>query len=112
VGVDIFLQDGQLRVGHDWRELHSERTLQSLYLNPPRLRARQNRGAIYPNAPFFQLLIDIKSDWQSIYPVLRHTLEQYTDLITEKGSLGGYNAPHFNGGIHGPPRLRVSVACL
>lgn len=80
--VDIFLQEGQLLVGHDWRELHPERTLQSLYLNPLRLRARHNRGAIYPNAPFFQLLIDIKSDWQATYPVLRHTLEQYTDLIT------------------------------
>ncbi len=82
VEVDIFLHDDALKVGHEWRELRAERTLQSLYLEPLRHRARQYRGAIYPDAPSFQLLIDLKTDWQATYPALRKVLEQYADLIT------------------------------
>lgn len=82
VEVDIFLREGQLLVGHDPHELRAERTLQSLYLDPLRARARQYRGKIYPDAPFFHLLIDIKTEAEPTYAVLRQVLERYDDLLT------------------------------
>jgi len=82
VEADIFLVDGKLLVGHETHELRSERTLESLYLEPLRRRARQFRGKIHPDAPHFYLLIDIKSDAQATYNALHKTLEQYDDLFT------------------------------
>ncbi len=82
VEADIFVVDGKLLVGHDTHELRPERTLESLYLEPLRARARQVRGKIYPDAPYFYLLIDIKSEAQSTYAALRRTLERYDDLFT------------------------------
>ncbi len=82
VEVDIFYQDGKLLVGHDLRELRPERTLQALYLDPLRERAKRYRGRIYPDAPFFYLLIDFKSAWEQTYDPLRKVLEAYDDLFT------------------------------
>ncbi|MCX7925194.1 MAG: phosphatidylinositol-specific phospholipase C/glycerophosphodiester phosphodiesterase family protein [Fimbriimonadales bacterium] len=82
VEADIFLVDGQLLVGHDPHELRPDRTLESLYLAPLRARAKQHRGKIYPDAPHFYLLIDVKSDAQSTYAALHKVLAQYDDLFT------------------------------
>lgn len=82
IEADIFLVDGKLLVGHDTHELRPERTLESLYLDPLQARAKQFRGKIYPDAPHFYLLIDIKSDAQATYAALHKTLERYDDLLT------------------------------
>ncbi|MCS6920233.1 MAG: phosphatidylinositol-specific phospholipase C/glycerophosphodiester phosphodiesterase family protein, partial [Fimbriimonadales bacterium] len=82
VEADIFLVDGKLLVGHDTHELRPDRTLESLYLEPLRARARQHRGKIHPDAPYFYLLIDVKSEAQSTYAALRQTLELYDELFT------------------------------
>ncbi len=82
VEADIFLQEGKLLVGHDLKELRPDRTLQSLYLDPLRERAKRFRGRIYPDAPFFYLLIDIKSEAEPTYEHLRKVLGSYDDLFT------------------------------
>lgn len=82
VEVDIFLIDGKLLVGHERRELRPERTLESLYLEPLRARVKQFGGKVYPNAPYFYLLIDVKSEAQTTYNALHKTLERYDDLMT------------------------------
>ncbi|MCX7993053.1 MAG: phosphatidylinositol-specific phospholipase C/glycerophosphodiester phosphodiesterase family protein [Fimbriimonadales bacterium] len=82
VEADIFLVEGKLLVGHDLHELRPDRTLESLYLDPLRARAKQFRGKIYPDAPHFYLLIDVKSDAQTTYTALRKALERYQDLFT------------------------------
>ncbi|RMH09156.1 MAG: hypothetical protein D6697_04335 [Armatimonadetes bacterium] len=82
VEVDIFLIDGKLLVGHEPRELRPERTLESLYLEPLRARIKQFGGKVYPDAPHFYLLIDIKSEAQATYSALRKALERYDDLFT------------------------------
>jgi hypothetical protein len=53
-----------------------------LYLDPLRERVRKNNGRVYPNGPEVTLLIDLKSSWQTIYPVLREVLKQYSDLLS------------------------------
>ncbi|HYG33938.1 MAG TPA: phosphatidylinositol-specific phospholipase C/glycerophosphodiester phosphodiesterase family protein [Clostridia bacterium] len=82
VEADIHLADGQLLVAHDRGEMKPGRTLQALYLEPLRARVKQNGGKVYPNGPEFTLLIDIKGDWETTYPVLREVLKQYADMLS------------------------------
>jgi hypothetical protein len=82
VEADIYLVQGQLLVAHNRSEVKPNRTLQSLYLDPLRERVRKNGGRVYANGPEVTLLIDLKSSWQSIYPVLRDVLRQYSDLLS------------------------------
>jgi hypothetical protein len=84
VEADIFLVDGKLLVGHNRLELRSSRTLQSLYLDPLRARAKQFGGHIYPNGdPTFYLLIDTKTGANETWNALRKVLEEYSDIITK-----------------------------
>jgi Glycerophosphoryl diester phosphodiesterase family len=80
--ADIYLVDGQLLVAHNRYQVKTNRTLQSLYLDPLRERIRKNGGRVYASGPECTLLIDLKSDWHSIYPVLRKVLEQYADIFS------------------------------
>jgi hypothetical protein len=90
VEADIFQVGDQLLVGHDPHELRPERTLESLYLAPLRERARQFRGRIYPDAPHFYLLIDVKSEAQPTYDALHKTLAHYDDLLTRHEGTRAY----------------------
>ena len=64
------------------KDVKPGRTLQALYLDPLRERAKRNGGRIYPNGPECTLLIDLKTDWRMIYPVLRAVLTNYADLVS------------------------------
>lgn len=82
VEADIYLVDGQLLVAHDHKDVKPGRTLQSLYLDPLRERVKRNGGRVFPNGPEFTLLIDLKSEWKAIYPVLRGVLTNYAGVLT------------------------------
>ena len=82
VEADIFLVDGQLLVGHDRDELTPERTLQRLYLDPLKRRARQHGGRIYADGPTVTLLVDFKSEGVSTYQALDKALQGYADLLS------------------------------
>lgn len=82
VEADINLVDGQLLVAHSQKETRPERTLQALYLDPLRERIKANGGRVYPGGPPCTLLIDIKGDGKTTYPVLHKVLEQYADILT------------------------------
>lgn len=84
VEADIHLVNGQLLVAHDWIHLKSDRTLQSLYLDPLRARAKKFGGRIYPNGdPTFYLLIDTKTDANKTWAVTRQVLQDYSDILTQ-----------------------------
>lgn len=85
VEADIWLVNGKLFVAHDFRDIKTNRTLESLYLDPLRERVKKNGGRVYPNGPEFTLLIDLKSHWTNTYPVLRGVLEKYSDMLTTFG---------------------------
>ena len=82
VEADIYLVDGQLLVAHDRDAVSSTRTLQSLYLDPLRERVRKNGGRVFPDGPEITLLIDVKSEAEATYAVLRKVLDQYSDMLT------------------------------
>lgn len=81
VEADVHLVDGQLLVAHDRISVKSGRTLQTLYLDPLRERVKTNSGRVYPGGPEFTLLIDLKGDWKTSYPVLRNILKQYSEML-------------------------------
>src|SRR5437660_12843662 len=65
VEADIYLVDGQLLVAHNRPDVKPERTLEKLYLDPLRARAKTTHGQIYPGGPPFWLLIDVKTEAKS-----------------------------------------------
>ncbi len=85
VEADIYLVDGKLLVAHDRNKVQAGRTLQALYLDPLLQRVRQNQGRVFAGGPQFTLLIDLKTDWTNIYPVLRATLTNYASMLTTFG---------------------------
>jgi hypothetical protein len=82
VEADIYLVDGKLLVAHERSMTKPERTLQALYLDPLRGRIKQNGGRVYRNGPEVTLLIDLKTDWRTTYPVLREVLKEYADIFS------------------------------
>ena len=75
---------GKLLVAHDPKHLHDDRTLQSLYLDPLRRRIKANGGRVYPGGPTVILLIDLKTQPDVTYALLRKVLAEYADILTVK----------------------------
>jgi hypothetical protein len=82
VEADVFLDGGELRVGHDRWMLRPGRTLERLYLDPLLARVRQNGGAVHPGSTGFTLLVDIKADGAAVWGRLREVLSSYRDMLT------------------------------
>ena len=82
VEADIWLVKGELLVGHTPLQLRNDRTLQKLYLDPLRERAKANGGAVFKNGPAFHLMIDIKTEAVETYAALAKVLEGYSDILT------------------------------
>jgi hypothetical protein len=82
VEADIFPVDGTLLVGHEEYELRPERTLEALYLEPLRRRIAANGGRVYRDGPTIALFIDFKKPAAVTYPLLRQTLQRYSDMLT------------------------------
>jgi hypothetical protein len=81
VEADIFLVKGKLLVAHTY-PIFGAKSLEELYLAPLDSIVRLNDGRVYPgyNGPFF-LMIDLKSDGQAAYPVLKDLLWHYPSLL-------------------------------
>jgi hypothetical protein len=82
VEADVFLVDGKLLVGHTRFDLKSNRTLESLYLDPLRERVRANGGRLYKDGPPAWLLVDVKTDANPTYAALHDVLAKYADILT------------------------------
>jgi len=82
VEADIFLEDNELLVGHNVKELRSDRTLASLYLDPIRDCIEKNHGYVFADSSRqLQLLIDVKRDSLRTLDRLVSILQQYPSLI-------------------------------
>ena len=82
VEVDIHLVDGQLLVAHDLEDVEEGKTIQQLYLEPLRAHIKANNGVVYAGTPPLILLIDIKSNAEATYSILRDVLKSYQDILT------------------------------
>jgi hypothetical protein len=79
--ADIYLVDGELRVGHEVWQLRPGRTLQSLYLEPLRTAFLAN-GCLRADGQPLVLLVDIKADGSDVYRALREVLRGYGEMLT------------------------------
>ena len=83
VEADVWLVDGELRVGHDLADTRPGRTLESLYLAPLEQRAHDNAGRVYPGyRGTFQLLIDVKSEADPTYAAVDKALRDHAGLMS------------------------------
>lgn len=80
--ADIHLVDGALLVAHEPHEVQAGQTLEKLYLAPLRARVRENESHVYKDGPNCILLIDIKTEAEATYRVLREELERYADVFS------------------------------
>lgn len=81
VEVDYYLEDGELRVGHDPEETTPGRTVESMYLIPLRERVRRE-GTVLPGGGTFILNIESKLEGMSTYEALHDLLSRYEDILT------------------------------
>ncbi len=88
VEADVHWVDGELRVGHDPKDLQKGRTLTSLYLDPLKARIRKNKGFVYGPGDGFVLMIDVKTEARATHPELCKVLRRYRDILTRFGSDG------------------------
>lgn len=82
VEADVYLVDGRLLVAHNRGDVKPERTLEALYLDPLRERAKRNGGRVYPNGPTVTLLIDVKSEAAPTYAAVERALQPYASMLT------------------------------
>jgi hypothetical protein len=84
VEADVYLQDGELRVGHERWQLRSGRTLRALYLAPLRdwLAQHGDRALAGDPARPFVLLVDVKADAEAVYRQLRAELAEFAPMLT------------------------------
>jgi Glycerophosphoryl diester phosphodiesterase family len=82
VEADVFLVGDRLLVGHERKDLRPERTLETLYLDPLRERAKANGGRVYPGGPAVYLLIDVKTEAGATYAALDKVLARYADQLS------------------------------
>lgn len=82
VEADVYLRDGKLLVGHSRDELKTDKTLQSLYLEPLLRRVQATGKGVFPNGGRFFLLIDFKTDAEATLRTLNSILPAFSSILT------------------------------
>jgi hypothetical protein len=86
VEADVWLEAGELRIGHERWQLRPGRTLRSLYLEPLRSHVATNGGRVHPGAGAagapFVLLVDVKANGEDVWPVLHAELAEHRTMLT------------------------------
>lgn len=86
IEADVFLVKDKLWVAHSEKELSSDRTLESLYLDHISKQIKLNKGNIYPDVHNkLQLLIDVKQDYKTTLKALISTLKKYPEITGNSG---------------------------
>lgn len=82
IEADIFLEAGELLVGHERWQLRGYRSLRGMYLEPLREAVATMGNRLRSDGAPLVLLIDIKADGDRVWPVLRAELERYASMLT------------------------------
>jgi hypothetical protein len=83
IEADIYEREGRLIVAHLFPALNYSRTLENLYLKPLLDHVNKNNGKVYTgyNHPV-TLMIDIKSNAERTYTVLKPLLQKYSEILS------------------------------
>lgn len=85
VEADVFVEDGELRVGHDRWMLRAHRSLRRLYLEPLRQRVREHSGSVHGDGMPFVLLVDLKQGGDEVLATLARELADFAPMLTRVG---------------------------
>jgi hypothetical protein len=83
VEADIWLVDGELRIGHDLASTMPGRTLESLYLAPLETWVAAHGGRVIADRDDFTLLVDVKSAGADTWTALDAALMPHAAMVTE-----------------------------
>lgn len=81
IEVDIHLKNNKLYVAHDSNEIDTAKTLDKLYLNPL-WDIFTNKNNEKRNPQTLYLLVDIKTDANETYHLLKEELSKYSQMFT------------------------------
>ena len=82
IEADLLLRGDTLYVGHDSSEITAKNTLESLYLEPLNEMVENCGGCVSPGVKTIYLLLDIKSEGDKTFAVLKPTLRRYGTMLT------------------------------
>lgn len=77
IEADLWAVNDTLYVAHSRNQITAGRTFRSLYLDPLIHRLKVNNGCAYKDCELLQLLIDLKSSYTKVLPLLRKVLWPY-----------------------------------
>lgn len=82
IEADIFLVGDSILVAHGKKELNSSNTLYNLYLKPIAQAFKNYKGKVSDDRKYtFSLMIDVKENWDSVYPSLKKEIEKYGSIF-------------------------------
>ena len=82
IEADVFLVGDSLVVAHSKKEIDPKNTLNKLYLDPINSLFKKNNGKVSADKKYtFSLMIDVKENWNAVYPVLKREIEKYGDVF-------------------------------
>ena len=88
IEADVFLKNDTLFVAHEYHEITSDRTFESLYLTPIIEVFKKNGGAIYKEKTrHLQLLIDLKTNYITTLPALVKMLDLHKKYFFPLGTV-------------------------
>jgi len=87
IEADVLLIEGELYVGHDMPQgSHTLPTLKEAYLEPLSRIVHNHRGEVYPDfGGDFYLMIDIKTEAEATYQLLKQQLAEYQSMLSIDG---------------------------
>lgn len=84
IEADIWLIDGIIYVAHDREDVHSDRLLKNMYLEPIKQVMDKNGGMAYSEGKGIQLLVDLKSGPETLDSLIglikAEKMESYFDV--------------------------------
>jgi len=77
IEADVWAVNDTLYVAHGRDQIAADRTFRNLYLDPLITRLGVTDGRLYKNEQPLQLLIDLKSSYKKVLPLLKKALQPY-----------------------------------
>ena len=84
--ADIFLVGDSILVAHSKKEVKSSNTLYNLYLKPIAEAFKEHKNKVSDDKKYtFSLMIDVKENWDAVYPNLKREIEKYGEIFNRNG---------------------------
>ena len=80
--ADVFFVNDSILVAHSKKEINPLNTLYSLYLHPIALAFKKHKNRVSDDKKYtFSLMIDVKENWNAIYPSLKKEIQKYGNIF-------------------------------